>query len=90
MKRRTVRRILARRRRDVERSAARNCRQKKPFTSKRIAKAYAKKLQTRFGDDLRPYRCVHCGEWHLSTADADSRAKIREAMNDHPNQGEAP
>lgn len=53
------------------------CVTKKRFESKADAKARARQYKGQGFGLGRPYRCPTCGNWHLTTVDAESRSKLR-------------
>lgn len=56
------------------------CEEKRRYETKGDAKAASRKGR-QFGRTWgRPYRCPECGTWHLTTVDAESRARIRERV----------
>ncbi len=50
------------------------CETKKRYDSKEHAKRYAARGRQKGFKKARPYRCLTCAMWHLSTTDAASRA----------------
>ena len=50
------------------------CEEKKRYDTKEHAKRFARRGRQRGFAKARPYHCPECGLWHLSTADAASRA----------------
>jgi hypothetical protein len=45
---------------------------KKPFNTQKAAVKFARTRRKRFSKRSRPYRCVNCPSWHLTTARAES------------------
>lgn len=53
---------------------------KRTFPTRRAAKRYMKRRPR--GNHRRTYRCDDCTFWHVTSADADTTSKIREAKRE--------
>jgi hypothetical protein len=47
------------------------------FPSKSVAKTWARRFHAHGLPLARPYRCLACGRWHLTTASAEEIAHFR-------------
>lgn len=56
----------------------RACIKKLRFDSRQHAKKTAKRLVSRFGKSMKPYRCPHCRKWHLATKTPPSKQKVNQ------------
>jgi hypothetical protein len=43
------------------------CSEKLAFGSQQEASATATVARHRYGNELKPYKCKHCGLWHLAS-----------------------
>lgn len=46
-----------------------NCISKKVYLTRAIAKRSARRFEAKSGEKMRPYKCPHCGMWHITHTD---------------------
>jgi hypothetical protein len=51
------------------------CSRKRPFSNRKLAKDAASRIRARGGTKLRPYKCEHCGSFHLATEQTNRAGK---------------
>ncbi len=60
------------------------CPDKVRFETKAKARRAARRLHHFGNERVRPYRCPECDNWHLTSADAESRAHHRAVARGAP------
>lgn len=53
---------------ESDNSAEMSCKDKLAFETKEAASATANVVHYRYGSKVRPYKCRHCGLWHLASS----------------------
>lgn len=61
-------------------SRIRNCKKKKVYHSRSEAKEKAMFYRKKNGIRQKPYNCVECGNYHLTTSNGNIRAFIMDAV----------